>query len=134
MLQIEVRDIRSPEDISDDHYFIISLSSLSYLKFAHFSNMSTIIPETPSSHPMIQEESAISDDDILKHLVLKTFGFKEESLSAIKDWLLYKNMETFLNLYSSTTMSQPGLNLMGSTEYLVEILNLPKTLFQNSSY
>ena len=42
---------------------------------------------------MIQEESEIWDDDILKHFVLKTFGFKKETFSPIKDWLLYKNIE-----------------------------------------
>ena len=42
--------------------------------------MSTLIHESPGSHPMIQEEFTISDDDILKHLVLKTFGIKEETL------------------------------------------------------
>ena len=41
---------------------------------------------------MIEDESAISDDEILKHVVLKTIGFKEETLSATKDWLLYKNI------------------------------------------
>ena len=60
--------------------------------------MSTVIPESPGPHPMIQKESATSDDDILEHLVLKTFGPKEETLSAIKSWLLYKIIENIHEL------------------------------------
>ena len=99
-----------------------------------FSNMSTLISESPGSHPMIQEESAISDGDILKYPVLKTFDSRKKLSQQSRTGYYTRTLKTFMSLYSSTTLSQPGLNLMGSTEDLVEISNLPKVLFQNSSY
>ena len=83
---------------------------------------------------MIQKESAISDDENLNPLVLKTLDSRKKLSQLSRTGYYTRILKIFMSLYLSTIMNQPGLNLMGSTENLVEILNLPKALFQNSNY
>ena len=45
-----------------------------------------------------------------------------------------RTLKAFMSLYFITTMSQPGLNLMGNSGNLMEILDMPRALFQNSIY
>ena len=53
------------------------------------------IPVTTSSPLRIKDENEITDEEITQHVVKTTFGFGDEKLQVIKDWVHYKGLSSF---------------------------------------